>query len=114
MDMKSDMIEHIKKHPMWYGAGYLVLLGVLAWLFQSWPGGFWGWLGIAWGWLRETPNGYESASTTIRNLGLIVAGLILCRLLLWRIWVADRQAKAAQEQVDFTATSRNGAAWSAE
>ena len=98
MDMKPDMIEHIKKHPMWYGAGYLVLLGVLAWLFQSWPGGFWGWL-------RETPNGYESGSTTVRNLGLIVAGLIALPLTLWRIWVADRQAKAAHLHVE---TSQRG------
>ena len=85
---------------MWYGAGYLVLLGVLAWFFQSWPGGFWGWLGIAWGWLRETPDGSESGSTTVRNLGLIVAGLVALPLTLWRIWVADRQAKAAHLQVD--------------
>ena len=99
MDMKPDMIEHIKKHPMWCGAGYLVLLGVLAWLFQSWPGGFWGWLGIAWGWLRETPNGYESASTTIRNLGLLVAAPFALWFAYWRARVADRQANAAQEQV---------------
>ena len=99
MDMKPDMIEHIKKHPMWYGAGYLVLLGVLAWLFQSWPGGFWGWLGIAWGWLRETPNGYESASTTIRNLGLLVAAPFALWFAYWRARVADRQSKTAQRSL---------------
>ena len=77
-----------------------MLLGALAWLFQSWPSGFWGWLGIAWGWLRETPDGSESGSTTVRNLGLIVAGLVALPLTLWRIWVADRQAKAAHQQVD--------------
>ena len=98
--MKTDMIEYIKKHPMWCGAGYLVLLGVLAWLFQSWPGGFWGWLGIAWGWLRETPNGYESASTTIRNLGLFVAAPLALWLAIWRARVADRQSKTAQQQVE--------------
>ena len=99
MDMKSDMIEHIKKHPMWYGAGWIALLGVFAWLFQNWPGGFWGWLGNAWGWLRETPNGYESASTTIRNLGLVLAAPFVLWFAYWRAKVADRQAKAAQEQV---------------
>ena len=78
---------------MWYGAGWIALLGVFAWLFQNWPGGFWGWL-------RETPNGYESGSTTVRNLGLIVAGLIALPLTLWRIRVADQQAKAAQKQVE--------------
>ena len=84
---------------MWCGAGWIALLGVLAWLFQSWPGGFWGWLGIAWGWLRETPNGYESASTTIRNLGLLVAAPFALWFAYWRARVADRQSKAAQEQV---------------
>ena len=91
--MKLNLVEHIKKYPMLYGAGWIVLLGVVAWLFHSWPGGFWDWL-------RETPNGYESGSTTVRNLGLIVAGLIALPLTLWRIWVADRQAKAAQKQVE--------------
>lgn len=98
--MKTDMIEYIKKYPIWCGIGWIALLGVLAWFFQSWPGGFWGWLGIAWGWLRETPDGSESGSTTVRNLGLIVAGLVALPLTLWRIWVADRQAKAAQKQVE--------------
>ena len=84
---------------MWCGVGWIALLGVLAWLFQSWPSGFWGWLGIAWGWLRETPNGYESASTTIRNLGLLVAAPFALWFAYWRARVADRQAKAAQEQV---------------
>ena len=93
------MIEYIKKYPIWCGIGWIALLGVLAWLFQSWPGGFWGWLGIAWGWLRETPNGYESASTTIRNLGLLVAAPFALWFAYWRARVADRQSKAAQEQV---------------
>ena len=84
---------------MWCGAGYLVLLGVLAWLFQSWPGGFWGWLGIAWSWLRETPGGYESASTTIRNLGLFVAAPFVLWFAYWRAKVADRQSKTAQRSL---------------
>ena len=75
------------------------MLGVLAWLFQSWPGGFWGWLGIAWGWLRETPNGYESASTTIRNLGLLVAAPFALWFAYWRARVADRQSKTAQRSL---------------
>ena len=78
-----------------YSVLWLVLLGVLAWFFQSWPGGFWGWLGIAWGWLRETPNGYESASTTIRNLGLLVAAPFALWFAYWRARVADRQASNA-------------------
>ena len=84
---------------MWCGAGWIVLLGVVAWLFHSWPGGFWGWLGVSWEWLRETPSGYESASTTIRNLGLFAAAPFALWFAYWRARVADRQAKAAQEQV---------------
>lgn len=99
-DTKPGMNEHIKKHPIWYIVGWIALLCVLLWLFQSWPGGFWSWPGMAWGWLRKTPGGYESGSTTVRNLGLILAGLIALPLTLWRIRVADSQAKAAHQQVE--------------
>ena len=64
---------------------------------------------MVWGWLRKTPDGYESGSTTVRNLGLIIAGLIALPLTLWRIRVADSQAKAAHQQVD---TSQNQVATS--
>ena len=99
VEMKPSIVEHIKNYPVRYGIGWIAILGVLAWLFQSWPGGFWGWLEIAWGWLRKTPNGYESASTTIRNLGLFLAAPFALWFAYWRARVADRQAKAAQEQV---------------
>ena len=46
---------------------------------------FWEWLGAG-----------ESGSSTIRNVGLVVAGLIALLLALWRSDVADRQAKTAQ------------------
>ena len=48
---------------------------------------FWGWLGAG-----------ESGSTTIRNLGLIVAAIIGLPLVIWRSVVAERQADAAQRQ----------------
>lgn len=98
-DMKPSMGEPIRKYPMWCGVGWIALLGVLAWLFQSWPGGFWGWLGIAWGWLRDTQNGYESASTTVRNLGLFAAAPFALWLAIWRARVADRQSKTAQQSL---------------
>lgn len=97
--MKRSIVQHIKKYPMWCAVGWIAILGVLAWLFQSWPGGFWGWLEIAWGWLRKTPNGYESASTTIRNLGLFLAGPIALWLAIWRVRVADRQSKTAEQSL---------------
>ena len=99
VEMKPDMVEHIKSYPVRYGIGWIAILGVLAWLFQSWPGGFWDWLEIAWGWLRKTPNGYESVSTTIRNLGLFLAAPIALWLAIWRARVADRQSQTAQQSL---------------
>lgn len=51
-----------------------------------------------WDWLTSG----ESGSTTIRNLGLVVAALVAFPLAVWRSRVADRQASAAQRQVDAT------------
>ena len=41
----------------------------------------------------------ESGSTTIRNLGLVLAGLIALPLAIWRGLVAQRQASAAQQSL---------------
>ena len=41
----------------------------------------------------------ESGSTTIRNLGLVLAGLIALPLAIWRGLVAQRQADAAQQSL---------------
>ena len=46
-----------------------------------------------WGWIVT-----ESGSTIIRNLGLVIGGLIAIGFGIWRGVVADRQAKASQEQ----------------
>ena len=48
-----------------------------------------------WGWIVT-----ESGSTIIRNLGLVIGGIIALGLAFWRLVVADRQSKAAQEQAD--------------
>ena len=47
----------------------------------------------------------ESASTTIRNLGLIVAAAAALPLAIWRSIIAERQADAAQRQVEFAQAS---------
>ena len=47
---------------------------------------FWDWLGAG-----------ESGSTTIRNLGLIIAAVIALPLAIWRSLVAERQAETAQQ-----------------
>ena len=48
-----------------------------------------------WNWLRSNDNG-ESNSTTVRNLGLIIAAIFALLLALWRGFVANRQSKTAQ------------------
>ncbi len=48
-------------------------------------------------------SGGESASTTLRNLGLIVAAAIGLPLAMWRSAVAERQADAAHRQSDTAA-----------
>ncbi len=51
---------------------------------------------VFWDWL----NAGESGSTTIRNIGLVIAGLVALPLAVWRSLVAERQAGAAQRQAD--------------
>ena len=55
------------------------------------------WSGV-WKWFSEG----ESNSGTIRNIGLVLAGLVALPLALWRSFVAQNQARAAQRQA-FTA-----------
>lgn len=56
-----------------------------------------------WDWLQtETVNGVvgkESGSTTVRNIGFVVAGLIALPFAFWRSWVAQRQADTAQQSL---------------
>ena len=50
---------------------------------------FWCWLGAG-----------ESGSTTIRNLGLVIAAIVALPLAIWRSKVAERQAETAQRQAE--------------
>ncbi|MCY3957411.1 MAG: pentapeptide repeat-containing protein [Chloroflexi bacterium] len=50
-------------------------------------------------WLQTGPQGdLESGSTTIRNLGLVIGGIVAAVLAVWRSRVAERQASAAHQQ----------------
>ena len=60
---------------------------------------------VLWDWLS---NG-ESGSTTIRNIGLVIAGSVALPLAIWRGIVADKQAGAAQRQAE-TALDQAGIA----
>ncbi|MYI81955.1 MAG: pentapeptide repeat-containing protein [Chloroflexi bacterium] len=78
------------------------------------------WPDTLWDRLRMGESGdvpvRESVSTTIRNLGLVVGGVIALIIAGWRGWVADQQALAAQQQADTAERSliderlQNGAA----
>ena len=86
-------MTHVRRNAGWYATG---LIAALLASGLSW------WL---WDWLRNTQNGFETPSTTIRNLGLFVAAPIALWLAIWRARVADHQSKTAQTQV---VTSQGG------
>lgn len=56
-----------------------------------------------WDWLQtETVNGVvgkESGSTTVRNVGFVIAGVVALPFAVWRSWVAHRQAVTAQQDL---------------
>ena len=53
----------------------------------------------SWNWLGEA-NGTESRSTTLRNGGLVLAGIAALIFAWVRTVIADRQAKAAEVQTE--------------
>ena len=55
---------------------------------------------VFWGWLHPTAPTTVSNSETLRNVGLLIGGALAFVFALWRGWVADRQAVAAQRQAD--------------
>ncbi len=60
--------------------------------------------GVFWDWLTITEPGIdrasESGSTTVRNLGIVMAGLIALPLAVWRAKAADQQARATEQQAE--------------
>ena len=79
--------------------GWLVLLvlvvatGVGIWAVINY------WVSLSttfWDWLRDGPDGMESGSTTIRNLGLVIGGVVAIVLAVWRSSIAKRQADTAE------------------
>ena len=54
-----------------------------------------------WDWLRSGGDGpiesIESNGTSLRNLALLLAGVITLPLALWRSWVAERQTRISQQ-----------------
>ena len=67
-----------------YGAiaGSAAALGALVW---------------QWGWLSGGESG-NTPNETLRNLGLVIAGVIAFPIAIWRAIVADRQSRASLRQ----------------
>ena len=51
-----------------------------------------------WGWLHPSAPTTVSNSETLRNVGLLIGGLLAFVFAGWRAWVAERQANAARLQ----------------
>ena len=95
-----------------------IVKGVRGWFESTFGvGGFWfnalfiglalglggavGWLAFeCWSWLQDGGDTSESNGATLRNVGLIIAGIVGLVLALWRGIVAGRQADAARGQVE--------------
>lgn len=100
-------MKFLKSSKFWCGLLALLLVAFVVLLSI-----YLGWLEVPWNWLRggtvtqlvaegETITiTKESNSTTIRNVGLVVGGIIAIGLAVWRSKVAERQADAAQQQAD--------------
>ena len=53
---------------------------------------------LSWRFWEELGDDEESVSTTVRNVGLVIGGVVAILLAIWRSRVAERQAGAAQRQ----------------
>ena len=85
LNSASDRFSSIRlpeSRRFWITTAVLVLIVEIALSIS-----FWNWL-----------SGGESGSTTVRNIGFMIAGSVALPLAIWRATVADRQASAAQCQ----------------
>ena len=62
-------------------------------------------MGLGWDWLRSGTEEQEPNGTTLRNAGIVIAGIFALVFALWRGVVAERQAETAERQAE---TARQG------
>ncbi len=60
---------------------------------------------LSWGWLHPQDPTTVSNSETLRNVGLLVGGVLAFVFAGWRAWVAERQANAARDQAEYAQLS---------
>ena len=101
-------------HSRFFWAALLspfILVGLLIWWFdgdvdfkRTAFGEFWGWFGTR---RIDTPQTTEreSAGTILRNLGLLIGGVEALIFALWRVRIADRNARASEGQTDIAQQS---------
>ena len=84
----------LKSPPFLSAIAIVVVCAALA--LADWPldwrSSFWVWLGT------QSGEAQETNSTTLRNVGFIVAGLLALVFAYWRSVVADKQARASEQQ----------------
>ena len=79
----------LKSGTVWFTVLALTLMSggvVLSWIF--------------WDWLHPSSREAVSPSTTVRNVGILIGGLLALVFAVWRGWVAERQASTAERQAD--------------
>ena len=74
----------------WAGAGVALVVGLVLAAGTAFSAIWWGTL--------HSPQ--DSVSTTIRNLSILIGGVIAIILTVWRSLVAERQAKTAEDQAE--------------
>ena len=74
----------------------ILIVGVLALLVGVFVCVWWDWVLHLWCWLSTVPPNRESASTTIRNVGLVIGAIIGIGLANRRIKVADHQVETSE------------------
>lgn len=96
---ETQAIETASSVPRWRRAlSHAVSRGATKWWITVWALSLVAAAVIAWircpAWLTDG----ESASTTIRNLGLVILAAVGLPVAIWRSVIAERQAQAAQRQ----------------
>ena len=82
------MSQFLKSGSFWFAlsAALLLVAGVVASV-------------VLWGWLHPEVPTTVSNSETLRNVGLMIGGVLAFVFALWRGWVAERQAGTAQQSL---------------
>lgn len=64
---------------------------------------------FSWRYWGELHGDKESLSTTVRNVGLVIGGVIAILLAIWRSMVAERQSRTAQHSRVCSMSATRGA-----